>query len=114
MASIKPSKEPDQLPGSRLTGFCQLPGSGNWNRPIPRHHSNNYELMPHFQKKMDLKLSVGVRYDAICIERLSQNRRTDRICQTQFSAKEQLNNFPSNSAPAESQGHPPIVMLEKK
>ena len=34
--------------------------------------------MPHFQKKMDLKLSVGVRYDAICIERLSQNRRTDR------------------------------------
>ena len=35
--------------------------------------------MPHFQKKMDLKLSVGVRYDAICMERLSQNRRTDRI-----------------------------------
>ena len=33
--------------------------------------------MPHFQKKMDLKLSVGVRYDAICMERLSQNRRTD-------------------------------------
>ena len=28
---------------------------------------------------MDLKPSVGVRYDAICIERLSQNRRTDRI-----------------------------------
>ena len=30
----------------------------------------------------------------------------DNICQTQFSAKEQLNNFPSNSAPAESQGQP--------
>ena len=28
------------------------------------------------------------------------------ICQTQFSANKQLNNFPSNSAPAESQGHP--------
>ena len=32
----------------------------------------------------------------------------DNICQTQFSAKEQLNNFPSNSAPAESQGQPLI------
>ena len=30
----------------------------------------------------------------------------DNICQTRFSAKEQLNNFPSNSAPAESQGKP--------
>ena len=27
--------EPDQLPGSRLTGFYQLPGSENRNRPIP-------------------------------------------------------------------------------
>jgi len=27
---------------------------------------------------MGLKLSVWVRYDAICMERLSQNRRTDR------------------------------------
>ena len=30
----------------------------------------------------------------------------DNICQTQLSAKEQLNNFPSNSALAESQGQP--------
>ena len=27
--------EPDQLPGSRLTGFYQLPGSENRNCPIP-------------------------------------------------------------------------------
>ena len=27
--------EPDQLPGSRLTGFHQLPGSENRNRPTP-------------------------------------------------------------------------------
>ena len=44
--------------------------------------------MPHFQKKMDLKLSVGVRYDAICIERLSQNRRTDRSNNHTFSELE--------------------------
>ena len=35
----------------------------------------------------------------------------DNICQTQFSAKEQLNNFPSNSAPAESEGHPLIYFF---
>ena len=31
--------EPDQLPGSRLTGFYQLPGSENRNRPIPSYMS---------------------------------------------------------------------------
>ena len=36
----------------------------------------------------------------------------DNICQTQFSAKEQLNNFPSNSAPAESQGQPQTPKME--
>ena len=33
--------EPDQLPGSRLTGFYQLPGSENRNRPIPRWDPRN-------------------------------------------------------------------------
>ena len=36
----------------------------------------------------------------------------DNICQTQFSAKEQLNNFPSNSAPAESIGQPLDIPLQ--
>ena len=30
----------------------------------------------------------------------------DNICQTQFSAKEQLNNFPSNSAPPSHRDNP--------
>ena len=33
--------EPDQLPGSRLTGFYQLPGSENRNRPIPTWYPSN-------------------------------------------------------------------------
>ena len=41
------------------------------------------------------------------------NFETHNICLTQFSAKKQLNNFPSNSAPAESQGQPPTELFYK-
>ena len=58
VGSWKTVQEPAQLPGSRLTGFPQLPGFENRNRPIP---------IPELEFELKVisipKISKGIEFD---------------------------------------------------